>query len=229
MQSITSVLTLIFIQSYCQLSIGLACGSESYSVDNLSERYDIEGQNLLLYKTVNWWYDCLPEDNFLLCGKKIGCRNFGNARIDHTQSVLKISVPGGFADQLSIFKTDESRPDRSYLGPSYLRCIWQNEKYFGKGRADSTTSLNQFAFAHIDKRQADILKEIENDIVLVVEGHILGLTNDGKIALHNTDALLKKCSNDTPNEKDGIFPIIVTIKRHSTDEIIARYIAIWSD
>lgn len=203
----------------------MAYCSEICFINNLSEKYYIENQNVLLYKIINWWYDCQPEDNFLLCGEKIKCNNLGNACIEYAQSksVLKISIQGGFADLLSIFKTC----DRC-LGPSYLRCIWQHEKYLGKGKAASINKLNQFIFVHIDTIQAKILKDIEKDIVFVVEGHILGLTNDGKVALHNTGAILKKCPNDT-NEKNAIFPITVTIKIDSTDEIIAQYIAVWSN
>lgn len=215
----------MFILSYFHLSFGLAYCFDIYFIDNLSEKYYIENQNVLLYKIINWWYDCQPDENFLLCGEKIKCKNIGNAFIEYTQSksVVKISIREGFADQLSIFKTCDG-----CSGPSYLRCIWHNKKYLGKGDAASIIDLNQFIFVHIDKIQANILKDIEKDIVVVVEGHILGLTNNGEIALHNTGAILKKCLNNT-NRKDGIFPITVTIKNNSTDEIIAQYIAVWSN
>lgn len=208
------------------LSSTLASCSEIYSNDYLSEKYYIDDQNVfLLYKIINWWYDCQPKDNYLLCGKTIKCTNLGNARIEYTQthSALNISIQTGLADQLSIFKTCNG-----CSGPSYLRCIWQNEKYLGKGKAVPTTNLNQFIFLHIDKIQARILKDIEKEIIFVVEGNIRGLMNDGKIALHNTGAILKRCPSNA-DEQDGVFPITVKIKNTCTNEIIAQYLDTWSN
>ena len=223
--SSNSFLLLVFFL-YLHLSSTMASCSEIYFNDNLSEKYYIDNQNVfLLYKIINWWYDCHPKDNYLLCGKTIKCTNLGNACIEYTQSksALKISIQKGFADQLSIFKTCNG-----CFGPSYLRCIWQNEKYLGRGKAVSTKILNQFIFLHIDKIQARILRDIEKEIVFVVEGNIIGLMNDSKIALHNTGAILKRCPSDT-DEKGGIFPITVKIKNASTNEIIAQYLGTWSN
>lgn len=211
---------------YLHLSSTMVSCSEIYFNDYLSEKYYIDDQNVfLLYKIINWWYDCQPKDNYLLCGKTIKCTNLGNACIEYTQSksALNISIQKGLADQLSIFKTCNG-----CFGPSYLRCIWQNEKYLGKGKAVPTKNLNQFTFLHIDKVQARILKDIEKEIVFVVEGNIIGLMNDGKIALHNTGTILKRCPNDA-DEKDGIFPITVKIKNTRTNEIIAQYLGTWSN
>lgn len=148
-----------------------------------------------------------------------------NACIEYTQSqlALKISIQKGFADQLSIFKTCNE-----CFGPSYLRCIWQNEKYLGKGTAVPTNNLNQFIFLHIDKIQAGILKDIEKEIAFVVEGNIRGLMNDGKIALHNTGTILKRCPSDA-DDKGSIFPIMVTIRNTRTNEIVAQYLDTWSN
>lgn len=218
-------LILMFIFLCLHLSFNRGSCSEINCIDDLSEIYCIDNQGVLLYKIMNWWYDCQPKDNYLLCGKAITYTNLGNARIEYTQSklVLKISIQKGLADQLSIFKNCDG-----CLGPSYLRCIWQNEKYLGKGKAVPMKNLNQFIFLHIDKIQARILKDIEKEILFVVEGNIMGLMNDGKIALHNTGDILKRCPNDTDG-KGGIFPITVKIKNARTDEIIARYHAAGSD
>lgn len=134
-----------------------------------------------------------------------------------------MSIQKGLAGHLSIFKTCNG-----CFGASYLRCIWQNEKYFGKGEAIPTKNLNQFTFLHIDKIQARVLKGIEKEIAFIVEGNILGLMNDGKIALHNTGPMLKRCPSGT-NGKQGMFPITVKIKDTNTNEIIAQYLGTWSD
>jgi hypothetical protein len=225
-RNILGLIPLFVLFLYLHLSSGLASCSEIYFNDAFSEKYYIDDQHVfLLYKIINWWYDCQPKDDYLLCGKTIKCTNLGNACIKYTQSksTLKISIQKGLADQLSIFKTCNQ-----CFGPSYLRCIWKNEKYLGKGTAAPTKNLNQFVFLHVNKTQAGILKNIEKKIVFVVQGNIRGLINDGKIALHNTGTILKRCPDDA-DDKAGIFPITVKIKNTSTNEMIAQYLGIWAN
>lgn len=218
------LLSLAIIILYIHLGGTIAFCSEIYSIDNLSEKYYIDDQNVILYKVINWWYDCHSEDNLLLCGKIIRCNNLGNAYIIYNQSkfVVNISIQKGFAGQLSIFKNRHG-----YLGPSYLYCIWQNKKYLGTGKAASVSNINQFTFFQIDIIHAQILKKIEKKLLFILEGNILGLSSEGKIALHNTGILLKSCPDGT-DKKGSIFPITVKIINVKTDEVIAKYLAIWS-
>lgn len=220
--NILNTLFLLFVFFlYLNLGAPMASCSEIYFNDDLSEKYCIDDQNVfLLYKLINWWYDCQPEDNYLLCGKTITCINRGNACIAYTRSrsALTISIQTGLADYLSILKTCNA-----CVGPSYLRCTWQSEKYLGKGRALPTKNLNQFTFRHINKVQARILKGMEKKIAFVVQGKIVGLMNSGKIALHNSDDLLKRCPINA-KEKDRIDPITVKLKNTSTNEMIAQYL-----
>jgi len=200
--------------------------AEIYVKDIPCEKYYIDEQNVfLLYKIVNWWYDCLPKDDYLLCGKSVKCTNLGNACIAYTQSksALEISVQNRLAGQLSIFKTCDG-----CFGPSFLRCVWQNEKYLGKGKAVPAKNLTQFVFLHIDEIHARVLTDIEKQILFVVQGNIRGLTNDGKIALHNTGAVFKKCPGNA-DDKGGVFPITVKMENARTGEVIARYIGTWSN
>ncbi len=225
-RNISGVIPLLVFFLCLHLNSSTVSCSEIYFNDYLSEKYYIDDQHVfLLYKIINWWYDCQPKDNYLLCGKTIKCTNLGNACIEYTQSksVLKVSIPKGLADQFSIFKTCNQ-----CFGPSNLRCIWQNKKYLGKGTAAPTKHLNQFVFLHINKIQARFLKNIEKEIIFVVQGNIRGLMNDGKIALHNTGTILKRCPGDADNEAN-IFPITVKIKNTSTNEMIAQYLGTWSN
>lgn len=222
-----SLLFLVFFV-YFYLNFTIVSCSEIYYSNSLytSEKYYIDNQDaFLLFKVINWWYDCLPEDNYFLCGKNIKCTNIGNACIEYTQSTstLKISTQKGLADLFSIFKTCDD-----CFGISSLHGTWLNKKYFGKGSMELITSLNQFTFIHIDKNQARILKAFEKDIVFVIEGYIRGLTSDGRVALNAAKANFKKCPDDTDG-KNGVFPINVRIKINSTDEVIAHYVAVRSE
>ena len=74
------LLLLIFLSrsAYCD---------EIYYIDN----------PLFLYKTINWWYDCLPKEFKILWGRPIKCSNIGNALVEYDEinKTLEINIKGG--------------------------------------------------------------------------------------------------------------------------------------
>ena len=149
-----------------------------------SETYYIDNNRVLLYKIINWWYDCLPEESNRLCGSLIKYQSKDNAQVEYYEAemILKLQIKGGFADLLSIFKQC-----KRCFGPSYLQCTWLNKKYFGNGEAaivpNELPTIRAFVINNIDKKQVRLIRSAEKDIVFVLEGVIGGLLN-GKIALH---------------------------------------------
>lgn len=69
-----------------------------------------------------------------------------------------------------------------------------------------------------------MLRGIEKKLLFVIEGNILGLSNDGKIALHNTGDLIKKCPDTTDNHANS--SITVMIRNAENGELLARYLAV---
>lgn len=200
----------IFILSCIFFNINLANAYENYYIDN---------QKTLLYKAINWWYDCLQTEQTYFCGKPIKYNRLGNinAVYDESGRVLSLQVKGGFADLLSILKScDECS------GPSHLKCVEQNRKYLGDGRAADVDDLNLFVFHGIEKKYALHLKEMEKHLLFVVEGRIAGLMSSGKIALHQGVTLLRKCAGILDDE-DEEYSILVKIVNNETSEIIIRY------
>jgi len=182
-----------------------------------SETYYIDGNRVLLYKIINWWYDCLPEKSNLLCGNSIKYQNQGESQVEfnETESRLKFQIYKGFAKLLSI-------------GPSYLKCTWLNKKYFGNGKAaivsNTWPSISPFIINNINKRYGRQIQDIQKDIMFELDGVIEGLQN-GKIALDQEGNFLKTCPKASHNN-DNAFPVFVRIINSKTEEVLAKYIVV---
>lgn len=190
-----------------------------------SETYYIDNNRVLLYKVINWWYDCLPEESNQLCGRCIKWQSKGNAQVEYneTEMILKLQIKGGFADLLSTIKQCELCFD-----PPYLKCTWLNKKYFGSGKAvivsNELPAMSAFIIHNVDKKQGRLVRSLEKDIIFELEGVIGGLLN-GKIALHRTGNFIKTCPG-TPESRDDSSPISLKIINAHTKEVLAKYSAI---
>lgn len=177
-----------------------------------SEPYFINNNRVLLYKIINWWNDCLPEESSQLCGSRIKCQSEGNAQVVYNEAemIMRLQIKGGFADLLSLFKQCEQ-----CFGPSYLQCIWLNTKYFGNGEAaivqNELPTIRALVFNNIDRKQVRLIRSVEKDIVFVLEGVVGGLLlQNGKIALHRAGVFLKTCP-EADQSRDDSFPISLNI------------------
>jgi len=190
------------------------------------ERYYIDQQPVLLYKIINWWYNCLPDDCDLFCGKTIFCANQGNVNIENNKqgSDLILRVNGKFGEMLSPFRQSEA-----FFGPNRLQCKWLNEKYFGDGVAedskDTVNGVSKFHYRSVSDRHVELLKEVEKDMGVILTGVIGGFIN-GKIALHQAGKMPNHCSiGNTDNQEQ--FPITMKIVNSRTAEVLAEYTALW--
>jgi hypothetical protein len=209
----------IFFLSFFILFFRSAYGDEIYYIDN---------SPLLLYKTINWWYDCLPKESTKLCGKPIKCSNIGNTLVEYNEAnkTLDLYIKGGFATMLSAFKKCVH-----CHGPSYLHCIWLDQKYLN-GTAASVLSKDfstiiGFSFSNIEKGQAKHIQSLSHDIQFILEGVIGGLSN-GRIALHESGNLLKRCNRASPYT-DEDYPITLKIINTCNNETIAIFHNYWQN
>ncbi len=192
------------------------------------ETYYIDDSPLFLYKTINWWYDCLPKESKKLCGKPIKCSNIGNAQVEYEEpkKKLEIKIKDGFAAMLLAFK----KCTQCY-GPSYLNCRWLEQRYFNgtttKVIINGSSTISGFTFSNIEKEQAQHIQSIAYDLQFILEGVICGLSNS-QIALHESCNLLKRCNEafTGPNKK---YPITLSIIKTSTNEKIAIFDMIWEN
>ena len=187
-----------------------------------SETYYIENNRVLLYKIINWWYDCLPEESNRLCGSPVRYMNTGNARVDYDEPEmkLKLHIHGGFGELLSIFKQC-----KDCYGPSYLKCIWLNREYFGHGEGKAIRyeipAISHFAFNHVDMSHFRRMKRIEENIVFKLEGTIGGLLN-GRISLHHAGTFIQSCAEVFEGKGESLTTTIKIINS-GTEEILAKY------
>ena len=199
------------------ISVSLATNSA-----DCSEKYYINNNRVLLYKIINWWYDCLPEESNQLCGSVIRCRSENNFQIgyDAIEMKMKISAQQSFADLLSVFK-----PRGPCRGPSLIELKWLNKRYFDGGRyiaSDGEEQFpNSFLFDQVDRIHADNIRSLADEIGLELEGAICGLMN-GRIALHHSGEQLKTCPLDA-KKQDEQSSISLKIVNFQTKEILARF------
>ena len=204
----------ILITLSCSFNKRDAFGSETYYIDN---------HPVLLYKIINWWYDCLPDDSEQLCGNLIKCQNVGNTWVEYNEAemVLKMHIKGGFAELLSIFKQCQE-----CFGPSFLECVWLNEKYFGTGEAaiipGDFPAINTITINRVEKNQVRLIRSIRKDIVFILEGVIGGLLS-GRIALHHEGTFIKPCPQDSQDLFDD-HPISLKIINRNTKELLVKYV-----
>lgn len=185
-----------------------------------SEAYYLAGKRVLLYKVINWCYDCPGGEADRLCGARATCRSTGGTRVsyDESQQAVSLHLAGGFADLLSIAKPDEPG------GLPYLTCAWLSETYFGRGRADEvpwteTSRERILTIRQVDKHHGRGLRGIENDIVVELHGRVGGLLS-GRLSLYRPGDSIRSCPEDA---REPEFSIVLTIARSTTKEVLARY------
>ncbi len=184
------------------------------------EAYFIDGQKVLLYKVINWWYDCLPQERHLMCQKIIRYESSGNARLEYDmgQRKLTIFITTGFPDRMSLFN-----PDRQKEETPKFKCLRLDNGVFGPARAkDIPNQPGPFTmvFLRVAPNRASELKNMEMDLTFVVEGTIKGLAN-GKIALHRHGPLIKACPANPQSKSDPVSGLIINAR---TNQVIAEYI-----
>jgi hypothetical protein len=207
------------------LSIVLSCDHVLGYYVHYPVTFYIDNNSVLLYKVINWWYDCLPEESDQLCGRLLKYQIMDHAKVEYNEAemILKLGIKGGFTDQLIIFKQCEG-----CIGPSYLKCTRLNKKYFGNGVAiniskDFSTE-STLRIKNVDKKHGQLIMSLEHDIVFESEGAIGGLLN-GKIALHQAGTFLRNCP-EVSDDRSKNFPITFKIINSHTKEVLAEYTAI---
>lgn len=201
----------------------------SYSNEKplFSETCYIDNSYVLLYKIINWWNDSEPDYDNMICGNTLRCKISGISTIqyDSVKELLTISTNSDIEDLVSIFKECEN-----CTGPSYFKCTYLNEKYFGKVTTEDTlainTTINTIGIKSVALKHARQMIDIEGYIAIELEGLIGGLLlENGKITFHQNGTFLKSCSQ-SPNSLLKQSKTFLTIKNSSTMEILAKYTAV---
>lgn len=208
-------------------TLGSASPYDEQNEQYFSEVCFVDNNYVLLYKIINWWYDCLPADDTLPCGDFITCQTIGKLIVYYNKEdkTLTLENTGDFAGLLSVLRQCSDCP-----GPSHFECTWLNGKYFNTIPTEAVphnTNIKVVQIAAISQKQADRIRSMADDMVFVVEGRVGGLLlGDGKIALHGSGKFLKPCPKAVSGENTTI---TLLIKNSKTEETIARYTAVFDE
>ncbi|WP_028584254.1 hypothetical protein [Desulfogranum mediterraneum] len=183
---------------------------------------------VLLYKIINWWNTSLPEDDTLLCGETLRCQHTGKIKVSYRPEarILTLNILDQFGDMVSALKQC-----RHCSGPGRMECSWLHPGYFADPRPETASAMGPgdglLTFRGIPPEQALLFQQIEKELSLVLEGRIGGLLlADGTIALHRAGTFLKPCPQPPPGQTSQQ-PSTLLIKNRQSNEIIAKYVAIY--
>ena len=186
----------------------LFCTSHSAKA---SEAYFLGGQQVLLYKIINWWYFASDPGSSQLCGESIAYRSSGTAEINLSKnsSAIEISFYRECAPLLAMVGTHGADPEKTSVD-----AIWVNEDYFTSQKATLTieelahTNNCSIAVDNVQYEQQDNLQGYQSFLTLSVTGTVQGLM-DGKIALDSSGDISEKCGASTLEAKPASPPILM--------------------
>lgn len=174
------------------------------------ESCSIDEDRVIVYKVINWWYDCLEVDSRLLCGKNLRCSLTGqiDIRYNPKKQTLILKLDKGLGELISIGAVN---PIAGQLNPDF----------FGKAKAGHIRSndhgIREIGFQEVPPDHADKLKRLQGRMMITLTGMITGLKN-GKLALDSEEDFIRSCpASDKKN------PIVLTLTLSETKERLARF------
>lgn len=176
-----------------------------------SEIYSLGGQQVLLYKIINWWYFASDEDSKQLCGESIGYRSSGTAEIhlSPNDSSMEIVFNQQCAPLLALVGNRDAHQEKTSMD-----ALWVNEDYFTSRTATLTVEENphtnscSISVENVPYEQQDSLLGHQSLLTLSVTGTVQGL-GEGKVALNPASDLLGKCSGSRDESAPTEAPIFM--------------------
>lgn len=171
------------------------------------ETYFIDGQRVLLYKVINFWYTSLEGEGELFCGKPLSLKIRGMA-VSHEADTGRLRLRPG-SQWTEYLCVGDPALVLQRLHPGYFQ-----QPHTGTV-ALSDVVENGVPVFPVDPETAARLRAMASELALCLQGTITGLAN-GKIALAGCGQALKTCGADpgTPSLKIIHVP---------ADEILAEF------
>ena len=187
------------------------------------EKCYLDNNYVLLYKIINWWNDCTPDDEYLLCNNQLKCElyNSTNIKYDDENQLLIFNSKYYIEELISIFSECENC--KSHL----FKCTYINNEYFGNIKAESAriidSTINSITINNVSKNQVNRLLKQVKFIKIEIEGKVGGLLlGSGRIALHQRGNFLKKCPTQVQNHSNTS-EISITVKNMEDNDIIVKF------
>lgn len=189
------------------LLTGISFSQEWYSIDN---------QPVLMYKIINYWYDAPGDTASFLCGRPVSCRIKSDTTLKYTPQDRQIILffPQPVADQLSIAEPPKTAKALWAAGPFHMNSSLLDSCTAMVTLTDSG-NLKQIVLSPV---LPDLFRELQTGrLEVMIEGRIFGLKN-GRIALHPTKNLIRKCQK-SDNPAPVTIRIVDTVSKKTIAEL----------
>lgn len=182
----------------------------------------IDGQPVLLYKIIQWWYDAPASEAPWACGRTLACRTRDPIQITYAQNDRRLTLrfEAAFAELVSAGAPQTGKPSVD------LRATGLDPNYFGiitaKLLQDPVNALGRLCFEGVATDQADRLAAMANRLEVVLSGPVCGLV-DGRIALTHGQGLLKVCPASASPATESPSVTLILRDRH-TAAVLAIFV-----
>jgi hypothetical protein len=191
------------------------------------DTYTIDGQPVLLYKIIQWWYEAPDTQTPWICGHTLACHTRQPVEISFTRDnhCISLRFETEFADLIwpEIGGSGKVRLD--------LHPIWTDPAYFNANAhalcADRGNHPARLFIEEVNPEQAQQWMRSANDLELMLSGPVRGLADD-RVALADSPALLKICPHEVTA---GSAPptMTLTLRHRTTQRVLAIFSLIPAD
>jgi hypothetical protein len=185
------------------------------------DTYTIDGQPVLLYKIIQWWYDAPDIQAPWICGRTLTCRTRAPIEVTYSSGNgrLRLDIEAEFAE-LVWPKIAGSGKVRLHLYPIRTDPAYLNDS----ARASCSDIGNRpagLSMEAVTQEQAQRWMRSAADLELVLSGPVLGLMDD-RVALVDDAALYKTCP-PTALSPSGSRTMTLTLRHRPTRQVLVVF------
>ena len=187
------------------------------------ERYLINGTQVLLYKVMNWWYDCLAQDAQWLCGQPLVYQSQSGLTFKRSEnrSDWMLLFPKGFADLIALCPQTNSDTALALTPVAEAKDSTEDTKnallLFHQGRPYG------LKLSSLVQHRAMAINSVLPDLAVEITGRITGLSGQ-KVLFYNPDSLKETPARRCADPEDNPGPAFTLSLVHiPTGNILARY------
>jgi hypothetical protein len=185
------------------------------------ETYTIDGQPVLLYKIIQWWYDAPDAQGPWICGRSLACRTRAPLEISYAADNGRISLglEAGFAE-LVWPKIAGSGGSAASFHP-----LWMDPAYVVAAKVTVCSGLGdgsaRLSVGGVTPKQVRLWMQLAAGLELILAGPVCGLMDD-RVALVGTPQLIKACPQSSFS-KAASKAMTLTLRHRPTDRVLVVF------
>jgi hypothetical protein len=185
------------------------------------DTYTIDGQPVLLYKIIHWWYDAPDAQAPWICGRTLACR---------TRHPLDITFIPDKSRLIICFETDFAElvwPEIAGSGRVRMALYptWTDSAYLNDSAPASCPDVANrsagLSMETVSPEQAQRWMRSAADLEMIFSGPVLGLAED-RVALVDDAALFKACPPTTVS-RSGSRAMTLTFRHRFTKQVLVVF------